>query len=289
MAFFSLRSTARDSGSAPAANPADLEVARLRARNRLVGAAVLVLAAGVALPLLFDRTPRALAPDVRVELADRPGVPAWTQAGASAVLSGAGVDLARSDRPAVALDESVAQGATAAASAVPPAPASAPGRPASAQSFIKNPPLAPVATAQTAIKTEASQARVSAPTVDAQRAASLLNGQPGTPTAASRPAASAQASASHPVSAAVAAAPSSSATAGARLVVQVGAFADAARVSQVRAKLEHAGLKTYAQAVDTKDGRRVRVRLGPYASRAEADKVAARVKKLGLPGVILTL
>jgi DedD protein len=75
----------------------------------------------------------------------------------------------------------------------------------------------------------------------------------------------------------------------ARFIVQVGAYADAARVKEARAKLESAGLKTYAQVVETKDGPRTRVRLGPYLDKAEADRVAQKVKSLDLPAAILSL
>ena len=57
----------------------------------------------------------------------------------------------------------------------------------------------------------------------------------------------------------------------------------------VEARIEKLGLKTYAQAVDTADGRRVRVRLGPFANREEAERAAAKLKGAGLPGAILTL
>ena len=71
--------------------------------------------------------------------------------------------------------------------------------------------------------------------------------------------------------------------------MQVGAFADADKAKEVRLKLERAGLKTYTQVVDAKDGKRTRVRVGPYASRAEADKAAARIKGLDLSASVLTL
>ena len=57
----------------------------------------------------------------------------------------------------------------------------------------------------------------------------------------------------------------------------------------MRVKLERAGLKTYAQVVDSKDRKSTRVRVGPYSSRAEADKAAARIKGLDLSASILTL
>ena len=71
--------------------------------------------------------------------------------------------------------------------------------------------------------------------------------------------------------------------------MQVGAFADADKAKEVRLKLERAGLKTYTQVVDAKDGKRTRVRVGPYASRAEAEKAAARIKGLDLSASVLTL
>ena len=61
-----------------------------------------------------------------------------------------------------------------------------------------------------------------------------------------------------------------------RYVVQVGAYAEDAKVREVRAKLEKAGLKTYTQLAETKEGKRIRVRVGPFTSRDEADKAAAR-------------
>ena len=75
----------------------------------------------------------------------------------------------------------------------------------------------------------------------------------------------------------------------ARFVVQVGAFADVGKAREVRQKLEHAGLKTYTQVVETKDGRRIRVRVGPFAGKSEADKAADKIKKLNLPAAILSL
>lgn len=73
------------------------------------------------------------------------------------------------------------------------------------------------------------------------------------------------------------------------MIVQVGAFTDEARVREARAKLEKAGLKTYTQVAETKEGKRIRVRVGPFASKAEAEKVVAKIKALNLPATILVL
>ncbi|HUR87751.1 MAG TPA: SPOR domain-containing protein [Ramlibacter sp.] len=74
-----------------------------------------------------------------------------------------------------------------------------------------------------------------------------------------------------------------------RFVVQVGAFADAVKARETRLKVEHAGLKTYTQVVETKEGKRIRVRVGPFASKADADRAAEKVKGLDLQASVLTL
>ena len=82
---------------------------------------------------------------------------------------------------------------------------------------------------------------------------------------------------------------SASSAPSARLVVQVGAFADAGKLAEVRHKLEKLGLKTYTQVVEVEGSKRTRVRVGPFDNRAEADKAAARIRAAGLPAAILTL
>lgn len=76
---------------------------------------------------------------------------------------------------------------------------------------------------------------------------------------------------------------------GGRFVVQIGAFAEASAVRDVRSKAEKAGLATFTQTVSTADGQRTRVRVGPFASREEAEKAAAQAKAAGLGGAVLTL
>jgi DedD protein len=74
-----------------------------------------------------------------------------------------------------------------------------------------------------------------------------------------------------------------------RFVVQVGAFAEADKVREVRQKVERVGLKTYTQVVQTKDGSRTRIRVGPFADKAQANQVAEKIRKLDISAVILTL
>ena len=86
-----------------------------------------------------------------------------------------------------------------------------------------------------------------------------------------------------------AAKPADSKDTGARFVVQAGTFSDDGKQREVRSKLEKAGIATYTQVIESKEGRRVRVRVGPFTSRDEADKVARKIKQLQLQPQILTL
>jgi DedD protein len=51
-----------------------------------------------------------------------------------------------------------------------------------------------------------------------------------------------------------------------RFVVQAGTFSDDGKLRETRSKLEKAGITTYTQVIEGKDGRRVRVRGGPFTS-----------------------
>ena len=62
------------------------------------------------------------------------------------------------------------------------------------------------------------------------------------------------------------------------------------KVREVRHKLEKAGIQTYTQVIETKEGRRTRVRVSPpSASHDDADKVARKIKQLSLQAQVLTL
>ena len=84
-------------------------------------------------------------------------------------------------------------------------------------------------------------------------------------------------------------APKPAASDSGRFIVQVGAFADAAKAKETRLKVEKAGLTTYIHVAETPEGKRTRVRVGPFSNRADAEKAAARIRGLDLPAAILTL
>lgn len=249
---------------------------RRRARHRLIGAAVLVAAGVVGFPLLFDTQPRPVPVNVAIDIPDRNKTPPLTV-----------------PQPGAPESESAPAPATAATAAPEPAAASLAAGEEMAPPRTRSEPVAPVPTprAHAEVKPEPKPESKPDPKPDskpdskpehkpeskpepkparrddAARARALLEGRD--PQAGSTPGAERAGQE--------------------RFIVQVGAFADDDKAREVRDKLERSGLKTYTQAVNTKDGKRTRVRVGPFDSRADADKAAARVKGAGLPASVLAL
>ncbi len=262
MPFFNFRrggsNTASNAG--PAAQPESVEVMRKRAKHRLIGSAVLVLIGVVGFPLLFDTQPRPIPVDIPIEIPGKSTVkPLVVPAAPTAAAPAATTAPTPSPAPA----EKVAANASLA-----PREEILPSKPAAAASApVAKPEPKPEAkpVAKPEPKPEPKPAaKPAAASADAARASALLNGTTPPPAAAA-------------------------AEAEGRLVVQVGAFADVAKAREARLKLEKAGMKTYTQVAETKDGKRIRVRVGPFATKAEAEKAAGKIKALDLPAAILTL
>jgi len=253
MAFFKFRK--KDSAAEPGGQPngpvQSVEELRRRAKYRLVGAAVLVLIGVIGLPLLLDRQPRPIPVNTPIEIPDRDKVLPL---------------VIPTVKPAPPTTAPASESAPAKAAAVVTEPAPAPEP-------SKNPP--PAAKPAAAAASQATSVAPPAKPDTSNRAQDILEGRnaPAKPPTVSADASKAPAAKDVEQ----------------RFVVQVGAFADNARAHEVRVKLEKAGLKTYAQVAETKDGKRIRVRVGPFATKADADKVATKVKKLDLPAAVLTL
>ncbi len=71
-----------------------------------------------------------------------------------------------------------------------------------------------------------------------------------------------------------------------RFVVQVAAVSSQAKAEELLNRLKMAGIQSYSQKVNTKDGDRFRIRIGPFGSREEADKMRGRLGPLGLSGTV---
>ena len=264
MPFFNFRQGNASATSAQGnAQPESMEVVRKRAKHRLIGSAVLVLAGVVGFPLLFDTQPRPIAVDIPIEIPGKntvkplvlPSTSAKPEMVAAAPASTATVATASSLTPK---EEII----TEKAAAPVPIPAVAPVLPSQAASKKEAKPEVKPEPKPEPKPVPKPEPKPAAKADDGARAKALLDGQTATT----------------PV-----------ATGEERLVVQVGAFADADKAKEVRQKLEKAGLKTYTQVAETKDGKRIRVRVGPFASKAEADRAASKIKTLDLPAAILTL
>ena len=268
MAFFKFRKGGDD--NVRAAVPLEsVDAMRRRAMHRLIGAVVLVVAGVIGFPMLFDNQPRPIAVDIPIEIPDktksRPIVlpAAAPTSEAPAVVAAAPAPATAPIAPPVVASkeatvdskpgEKALEKAVEKAVLAPAKKSSDPARPANTSA----PKSATQVAAQPAIQPDA--------TAEAAKAKALLEGR-----ATALP---------------EAAAPSSEG----RFVVQVGAFADAAKAKEARTRLERAGLKTYTQVVETKDGPRTRVRVGPFSDKAQAEMSASKIKTLDLPASILVL
>lgn len=223
--------------------------ARIQARRRLTGAAVLLLLGIVLFPLVLETQPRPLPMDLPITVAPGHGAATAAPPVQPPVQKAAPVVAVAPSAPWV--EEAPARPPPMVAASAPSAAVSVPPVPALGEPVKTAPP--PVAAASV----------------------------PKPRTAAALPAAG-QASAP-------AVPPAVTEAAAGRFVVQVGAFADEAAVRQTRQKVEKLGLKTYTQEVNTDAGKRVRVRVGPFATRDEAAQVLNKLKGSGLPGAVLTL
>jgi DedD protein len=252
------------------AEPDAVAAARTRARRRLIGAAVLLGVGVIGFPLLFETQPRPISVNIPIEIPRKDGLAPLLLPPVAPPLSPtaavqpnpAAAMPASPGKPAVDIVEQASdQGRELASPAPAPAPAPAPPAPAPAPRPAPAPVEAAVKESLPAPVEPASKAAPGAtkPSDEGARARALLEGQP------------------------VASAP------GVRLVVQVGAYAEASKLAEARQRVEKLGLKTYTQVVEVGGAKRTRVRVGPFVTRADADKAAARIKAVGLPVAILTL
>ena len=262
MPFFNFR---RGQPSAAAAGSGaqteSVDVIRKRAKHRLIGSVVLVLAGVIGFPLLFDTQPRPVAVDIPIEIPAKNVVKPLVMPAPAGAPSALAASSPAAGMATVAPPASL----TPREEIIPDKKSSAPVTAAAPP--VKN-EIKPEPPPEPKVVAKPAATPAPAPADDGARAKALLDGK-----------------------AAVGASTPKTATADAegRHVVQVGAFADADKAKEVRQKLEKAGLKTYTQVADTKDGKRIRVRVGPFASRAEADAAASKIKSLDLPAAILTL
>jgi DedD protein len=252
MAFFKLRKAAGET-AVPAPAPESVDAMRRRARYRLAGAAILVLAGVVGFPLLFDNQPRPIAVDIPIDIPDKGKVKPLAVLPA---VDNKAVDGAKQPEPPAPVAQAPASRAAAGQLAVANAKVAAPEPKPTVKEVQKEEVIISSSKASVPVaKTDSKpDAKVAAKPVD-------------------KPADK----------------PDDKAAASTRFIVQFGAFTDSAHAHEARLKVEKAGMKTYAQIAETPEGKKFRVRVGPFDKRSEAEKAAEKIKKIGLPASILGL
>lgn len=263
---------------AAAAQPSTdtVQQARTRARQRLIGAAVLVIIGIVVFPIVFETRPRPIAVDIPIEIPSRDQAPALAMPAARSPTP-PGADAASGPGAASAASAAGNAAGKTAGKTAGDAAAHAPGADDVITELREAKPGAGTSSARTepAAKPQAERrADVAAPkplepahkdkrlsaAEDSARARALLEGKNPDGTAAPG-----------------------------RFIVQVGAFADPASARTVRLKVEKLGLKTYTQSASTSAGERIRVRIGPFDTRDDAERALAKAKGAGLNAVVLSL
>ncbi|WAC71883.1 SPOR domain-containing protein [Roseateles sp. SL47] len=321
---FLKRGEAEDGGKAakPAKNTRasvdavdDVQQLRLRARRRLIGAAVLVGVAVIVFPLLFETQPRPIPVDLPIDIPKKDGAAPLNVPAPKVARTDDTVDPKEAGRAAI-ITETAEQ--AAADRAVPPpetrdttrdVPREVTREATREVTREVTREGSPDPAARTDVKPDA-RARIAEPAhadprpkpSDTRPADTKVAAKPDTRVEPKPDAKADRRPATGNESARVQALleghanernndrkAADAATSGARFIVQVGAYADAKAAQDARAKVERMGLKTYTQAVETPDGKRIRVRVGPFGTRDEADKVAAKVRGGGLSSAVLTL
>lgn len=229
-----------------------------RARRRLMGAIAFAGLAAVVLPMVMDEEPKQQMQDVQIRI---PGQdqPAFTS-NPTAAKASRPVPAPVVEKPAVTekveAEHAPEWPAPKPAAVALPKPAEAPPAKLAEKVVEKKAEKVEKTPEKTADKPHKQTAE------EAQRAAAILAGK------------------------AEVSAKAAPASAGGQYVILIGAFANAANVKQLEAKLSELGVKTYTEPLDSPEGKKTRVRAGPFTSRDAADKALDRMKRIGVGGVV---
>jgi DedD protein len=139
----------------------------------------------------------------------------------------------------------------------PPAPADSK---AEAKSDSAKKPLTEKTPAEKSAQTKAAEAKAA----DAKRARDILEGRADGSDKATK-------------SASTKPAPTN-----ARFLLQAAALSSETAARELSDRIGAAGLKSYVEKIDTKEGARFRVRVGPYANRDDAEQARSRLRALGV-------
>lgn len=229
---------------------------KVRARRRLIGAAALLLAAVILVPLLLDPAPRPPADNIPIDIPSekqpftpRLSLPPVPDPGQTPLAPPP--DLApENDKPKADTNaKSDNAGKGEAGTKAEPAPKT--DAPKAARPHIEPKPApkdAPVS------KQAEPKARpvVETKTVEPKAVETAARGKAG------------------------------------RLVLQAAALSTDAAAQDLSERLRKAGFAPFTEKVETADGVRFRVRIGPYATRDEAQRAQSKLRALGVSATLVT-
>jgi DedD protein len=314
----SRKRSARKGNSNEAMDPVLPE--KKRARRRLIGAAALLLAVIIGLPVLFDSKPAPASNEIAID------IPAQSRQADAPESMASATDSASST---AASDNQSATSRTGRIDGAPPAPSLPPGvqgvaplKPEAATSSALAPepgsgererptPTPPAfrLSQQQADKAIAPTHIAAKPSLDPDATQTLKKIEPAAvaPKESEKNSVSDQnahstddgdaaramailegrtsAAGSAPATANKAAHPTETVSKG-KVSVQVAAVASEKNAEELVTRLKAAGLTPYTQKVTANGSVRIRVRIGPYPNRAEAEQARAKLTGMGLSGSI---
>lgn len=267
----SQRNTAKNEAKSP-----DVPENR-RARRRLVGAIVLVLAIVIILPRIFDSQPNPHQ-DITLQIPDQaktdhaidvPANPAQAPVTNSVTPAPANANvtidndseeevISSAPLPDVTSSPSVTNNAAPAAPVSPemPAPVAKP----SVQAPVAKTPEVTKPTPKPAPNKAKDEAAESA------RALAILEGKsPAKVTEKS----------------------TSNSSDNRKFVVQVAALSDPAKVAALRQRLSSAGINSFTQQIKTASGETTRIRVGPFNGKDAAESMRTKINRLGLNASVM--
>ncbi len=255
---------ASDDGDPGRVDPAT--ALKIRARRRLIGAAALLLAAVIIVPMVLDPAPRPVADTVPIQIPSEktpftPRLPLPPVPDPAQGQGGPVVDAPADPPPAQTRKEgdAPADGKTA-AQAGDTAAGKGPEKTSDKTSDKISDKTAEKDADKAAPKATAKDTTKATKDAEAQRAKDLLEGRATT---------------------------SGKAGTG-KYLVQAAALRNEGAAREMAAKIKKAGLPSFTERVQVSDGPRWRVRVGPYASREEAELARARLRELGTSADLIT-
>jgi DedD protein len=265
------RRTARTDDDADPGRVDPATALKIRARRRLIGAAALLLAAVIVVPMVLDPAPRRVVDTVPIEIPSEktpftprlplPPVPdpAQLQGGPppDATADRKADDTKAEPKDAKAADKTADKSVDKAGEKAARAAAADKAQDKPQEKSPDKPVAKPADKGdktgdKTSDKAAADKADKAA---EAQRARDILEGKTGALPKASKDG---------------------------RFFVQAAAPRNEQSARDLAARLKAAGLPSFTERVQASDGPRYRVRVGPYASRADAERARARLRELGV-------